>query len=120
MYKAKKQTTEEQIQKYVCNHPFDSYEKIIKMFDDNNNIQLYAEYGELNHMMIKTIYENPFDEAVILESAKKIYDRGGFTALQANYYVLVYAFSKTENSNIKLHHKTIAKLFPKICPEWIN
>ena len=53
------------------------------------DIQMWlCEYGEWNHEMCKEIRANILDRDKVKEIGKRIHDRGGFTALQANFYIL--------------------------------
>ena len=47
-----------------------------------------AEFGEWNYEHCKTMREHILDYNVSKEIGQKIYDRGGFNALQANFYVM--------------------------------
>ena len=52
-------------------------------------IQMWlAEYGDWNHETCCEIRKNLHDYAKCKELGKMIHDRGGFTALQANFYIL--------------------------------
>lgn len=74
-------------------------------------LQLWAEYGEVNHTCCKTIYENPFDEDLVVKMGKIIHARGGFTALQANFTVIVDMWRGHESIYLE-------KLFERVTPEW--
>ena len=75
-------------------------------------LDLWSEYGQVNHDCCKAIYENPDDEDLVVKMGKIIYQRGGMTALQANYYIIVYEWS---NKNLASH---LEKVFEKVSDEW--
>ena len=47
-----------------------------------------AEYGLWNHEQCVELRANILDRAKCKEIGQRIHDRGGFTALQANYYIM--------------------------------
>jgi len=47
-----------------------------------------AEFGDWNYEQCKIMREQILDYGVSKELGQKIYDRGGFTALQANFYIM--------------------------------
>ena len=49
-----------------------------------------AEYGRYNHEYLKTIWEHIDDENIVKTCGENINQRGGFTALQANYYAFLH------------------------------
>ena len=63
---------------------FEDVNKII-----GNDITLIAEYGEFNHEVLSSIWNNLGDKDLITLLGKKINKRGGFQALQANFYTLL-------------------------------
>ena len=67
------------VKAYVSNHPYPSYNEMIGRLP----LQQFAEYGELNHLWCKTIYENITDDVKITENV-----RGGSQALIQNFYTL--------------------------------
>lgn len=73
------------IENFVKNNKYPSYSDIEKKLP----INLKCEYGEPNHYYCKTIFENPTNLKIIRKMGRKIYERGGFQALQANYYTLM-------------------------------
>ena len=73
---------------------------------------LWVEYGEVNHDCCKKIYENPNDQEIIVSNGKIIYDRGGMTALQANYYVIIFHWKNRELAS------NLEKVFEQVTDEW--
>ena len=73
---------------------------------------LWAEYGAVNHDCCKSIYDSPHNEDLVVKMGKIIYKRGGMTALQANYYVIVFEW---KNKELASH---LEKVFEKVCDEW--
>ena len=55
-------------------------------------IELWSEYGEENHECTETIWCNIAHRGVIERMGEKINKRGGFQAIQANYYTLLHVF----------------------------
>ena len=90
-------------------NPYPSYKVMQKKLE--KQLRLWAEYGEVNHTCCKTIYENPFDEDLVVKMGKIIHDRGGFTALQANFTVIVDMWRGHESIYLE-------KLFERVTPEW--
>lgn len=74
----------------VCNDfKYPSYDYVsneLMKFD----ISIDAGYGEYNHEYLKTIWENIDDGTIIKTCEENINQRGGFTALQANYYSFIH------------------------------
>ena len=75
-------------------------------------LDLDSEYGKVNHDCCKAIYENPQNEDLIVKNGKIIYHRGGFTALQANFYIIVYEWNNT------ILASKLEKIFEKVSDEW--
>ena len=79
---------ERQYIEHVKANAYPSYKAMAKAIVPH--LELYADYGEINHELCKLIYENMLDMHIVHKAAKKIYGRGGLQALQANYTVLKY------------------------------
>ena len=81
---------------------------------------MYAEYGLLNHIWCKKIYENPIDKELIIEMGKKIFERGGIQALTMNHNVIKYVspYWQSTNSIIKGQGRMVAEYFQEVCEEW--
>ena len=77
---------------FIKENPYPDY-KFIE-YDDlllkqEQSLEQYAEYGEINHDLMKEIYESIFNEDLIRKNGERIHHRGGKTALQQNYYTLL-------------------------------
>ena len=59
-----------------------------------------AEYGEENHECMEAIWCNNTDRDLIERMGEKINNRGGFQAMQANYYTLLHVF-RTLYTNVE-------------------
>ncbi len=86
--------------------PFKEMQRVMEKRPD-----LCAEYGQVNHIWCQAIYDNPFDEDIVIKGGKIIYSRGGFTALQANFYIITFMW----RGYGKDHLSTI---FEKVTNEW--
>ena len=122
----------------ICNDfTYPSYEyvsnELIKFGAENrdycesmNIYSIDAEYGEYNHEYLKIIWENIDDEIIIKTCGENINQRGGFTALQANYYALlhvmrlavIFSANKYGESFIDIKH-TINRNWDGIGP-WVH
>jgi hypothetical protein len=74
----------EAVKMFISKNPYPPREDILGLIP----LQQYAEYGELNHIWCKEIYENITDRKHITKYLKLIYTRGGHQAVIANYYTL--------------------------------
>jgi len=54
------------------------------------SMEMYAEYGELNHEYLKQIYESNFNEELTKDRGRKIHARGGLRAMQMNCSTFQY------------------------------
>lgn len=97
------------MKEYVNKTPWPSYDDMLSKFgNDGKGMQMYAEYGELNHKALKEIYESGIDTEVALKWGQIIADRGGITALQQNCIVfmrfgpLAYAPNQILRANARL------------------
>jgi len=93
--------------------PYPSYESWIKRLE--SRLDLYAEYGKANHVLCKIIYDNCTDEERVVDAGKRIYRRGGFQALQCNYYVILAAL---RDAGVGEQSFDITNMFEKVTPEW--
>ena len=50
-------------------------------------IQLNAELGAYNHMLLKRIFDSCVDPTVVRKAGEAIYERGAMQAMQANFYI---------------------------------
>ena len=120
----------------ICNDfMYPSYEyvsnELVKFSAENsdycksmNIFSMDAEYGEYNHESLKMIWDNINDDTIIKTCGENINQRGGFTALQANYYAFLHVMrlavkgnpDKYRDSFIDIKH-TICKNCDGVC-EW--
>jgi len=112
------ETENDIIKSFVTSTPYPSYQEMMDYL--KNNIELECEYGEINHNLCKTIYENPTNEELIIEVGKKIYKRGGIQALYANYTILKYfsPYWRSTNIVIKSQGSMIGHFFQSVTEEW--
>ena len=104
---------------YVEQNPYPEYCLIEELLLKHDRWELLSEYGQINHILCKKIYENPNDENIIVSCGKQIYKRGGFTALQANYYVIIQFYKKSRDEDIRYcYPKKLEFTFEKITSEW--
>jgi hypothetical protein len=80
------------MQAYIACHPYPSYDEMINRIEECPflSMEMYAEYGELNHEYLKQIYESNFNEALTKDLGRKIYERGGLRAMQMNCSAFQY------------------------------
>ncbi len=72
----------------MCNDfMFPSYDDVSNLIKDD--LQLSAEYGISNHNNLNKLWEHIHDKDVIRMVGEEINNRGGGTALRANYYILL-------------------------------
>ena len=75
--------------------PISDFKYITDILSSNDNyLDMFVEYGEINHEHCKTIYENPNNEDLIIEMVANIHNRGGVTALYNNLKVLNLVFNE--------------------------
>lgn len=109
---------EKLIDEYVNAQPYPEYGDMLRTIE--KHIELYAEYGEINHTWCKIIYENPNNKELIIETGKKIYNRGGLQALVMNYNVIKYfsPYWQSKNPVIKMQGTMVETYFQEVCHEW--
>jgi len=111
----------ELIKQYVKVYPYPEFKEISNILHNNIDfLDMYAEYGLLNHIYCKIIYENPIDKELIIEMGKKIFERGGIQALTMNHNVIKYVspYWQSTNSIIKGQGRMIEEYFQEVCEEW--
>ena len=106
------------LEKFVLENPYPSYDEIIGKLGDH--IEIECEYGKMNHVCCKIIYDNPTNEELIIEMGKRIYNHGGMQALQANHVLLKYfsPYWQSTDMAVKCHGRYIELLFQSVTPEW--
>ena len=107
------------VEEFVKSNPYPTYQEMEKMLE--NNIMLYSEYGLFQHKCCKTIYENPHNKEIIIQSGKEIYNLGGIRALSANLSVLknYSPYSQSFSTEIKGQSMIVEIYFQECCPGWI-
>jgi hypothetical protein len=95
------------LQRFIDANPYPSYEEADAILsadirDMGHTMAVVAEYGQGNHKWLKAIYDSKMDREVAREMGQKIYDAGGFQAMQMNYYAfqLISPFRKSRSSEI--------------------
>ena len=81
----------ERLINFIKENPYPNF-KFIEyhlILEQKQSSEQNAEYGEINHDLMKEIYENIFDHDLIRKHGERIHHRGGKTALQQNYYTLL-------------------------------
>ena len=108
------------ITKYVEEHPYPSYEDMSATLMEEN-MWLYAEYGQCNHDCCKTVYENPLNEDLCAEMGKRVYSMGGITGLRALHSIVVFysPYKDSHHDVIQSQGKMLELYFMKSCDEWV-
>lgn len=104
---------QEQLLDYVRNNSFPCYDEMCKRLEAH--VELWAEYAEYNQTACKIIYENPLNRSLIVKMGKLIYERGGFKALQANFYTIT-CFSPL--AKVQGYAKQLEYIFGDVSKEW--
>lgn len=73
---------------FITSNPFPSYQDVEDLLDDAFRIDLSAEYCESHHNQCRAIYENLYNDDIIMNAAKQIFNCGGPQALNANLIIL--------------------------------
>ena len=116
------------MKKFVKDNVYPDYDTCVKIITEKENMgrdniimDMFAEYGEFNHNMLKKIYEDCDNESLIKECGRRIHQRGGTTAMTYNLYALlkIMLYLMKQNNKIYTHGETIvlAKHIFKQC-EW--
>jgi hypothetical protein len=110
-----------EVKKFINDFPFPSYQEIVKLMEDTQHPELKwyafqwgAEYGEFQHECMKNMYENILDKEICHKLGEKIYNRGGFVALQACYYIMFYFCP------CRKHNSVMKDIFPKLLEHYWN
>jgi hypothetical protein len=106
--------------KFVKENPYPTYKEMMNKLD--NHMDLFSEYGKMQHNWCKTIYENPTNKDIIIETGKKIYRLGGMQALVSNNTILKYfsPYWDSLDSDIKNQGDVIDLYFAGVTLEWTN
>jgi len=103
--------SDDAINQFVFLNPYPSYDEITKNIE--RRMDLEAEYGVLNHTWCKTIYENPTNKKLIVETGQAIYRMGGMQALTKNKEI-IQRYSPYWNSSFKNQGRIIEECFSAI------
>ena len=113
------QVENEMILEFIKVNPYPNYKEMLENIKDF--IELVSEYGPSQHICCKIIYENPRNKKLIVEMGKKIYEMGGFNALQANHSIIKYFspyWKNNTNNIIKSQGSIIEQYFEEVSLEW--
>jgi hypothetical protein len=69
---------------------YPDYDKVEELIQ--NSFYLLGENSELNYECMKNIFYNWDDKETVKRMGEQIDERGGFQALQANFYILCQVF----------------------------
>ncbi len=103
---------------FVKNNPYPDYNVIIhKIY---NNIELYSEYGRMQHTCAKIIYDNPYNEKLIAKVATRVYNSGGIQSLRALHYIIKYLspYYQEKNNDARCYPAILNFYFDRCCEEW--
>jgi len=111
--------------KFIEKHPYPSFKGMQKVFDAYNEhepmsgTKINAEYGEFNHECMKKIYYNLFDKDLVRKMGDNVGERGGFRAMEANYYALS-GVSRTMNlgRSKSIYYISVIGAFPEFVSEY--
>ena len=96
------------VEEYVNDNPYPEYSEIYSKLP----FKMRIEYGELNHMFCKKIYENITNDKVIEKCLKLLYRRGGERALTANYYTMLRYSPLQKHAITQSYMSATQSLFP--------
>ena len=114
----------------ICNDfTYPSYEyvfdELVKISAENRDycesiiiFNIDAEYGEYNHEYLKIIWENRNDDTIIKTCGENINERGGFTALQANYYAFLHVMRLVIKDDRRKYRESFIDIKNTICKNW--
>ena len=77
---------------FLATNKYPKFKVVNKIIGDD--IMMMAEYGEFNHEMLNEIWNNFSDKDLIKRLGHKINNRGGFQAMEQNYYALLAVLRK--------------------------
>ena len=78
------------LRQFISKNPYPKYGEVITIIKGNQDMymNMYAEYGQENHTLIKEIYENVLDKELVKRNGE-LMERGDETAMVWNYYLLL-------------------------------
>ena len=90
------------LRNFISKNPYPKYREVITIIKGNQDMymNMYAEYGQENHTLIKEIYENVLDKELVKRNGE-LMERGDETAMVWNYFLLLtvvaHFLKKTKN-----------------------
>ena len=109
---------------FIKKNKYPEYKEIVNNILKYKRVEWFAEYSEINHRWSKEIYENIFNEELVGKYAKIIYIKGGFTALQAIFYIITNLSPinyKRKDLVIRQNFKfMLDKAFEKYIEKWLS
>ena len=114
------------VKKFIQNNTYPEYNDIVKMLTKKFNeyresddkefaihyLNLFSEYGQPNHELMKEIYENIMNKKIIRTNGEKIYNRGGALVMQSNYYTIIEILKDMFEDKDMKHDERIEILYP--------
>ena len=79
------------------NLKYPSYDKVEELI--KHSLYLLGENSEINYECMKNTFYNWDDKETVKEMGEQIDERGGFQALQANFYILCQVFKYLLHEN---------------------
>ena len=71
---------------YMMDLTYPTYDKVEQLIE--SNFCLSSENSEMNYECMKNIFNNYNNKETVKRMGEQINERGGFQALQANFYIL--------------------------------
>ena len=101
--------------KFIQDNTFPSYDFVVNdVILKNKEFDQFAEYGTPNHQWIKEIYENVFNDDVVKDNGKEIYERGSLWTMQCNYSTLLDVVNTLLNRHNNMKHDDKVLIFYNI------
>ena len=82
---------------YTMDLTYPSYETVEELI--KYDFELSSEYNEVNHLCMLTIFNNYDNKEIVKNMGENINERGGFQALQSNFYILCHALKYLIHDN---------------------
>jgi hypothetical protein len=80
--------------------------------------EFHAEYGTCNHEFLKILWENIDDENIIKTIGSEINERGGITALTANYYTFLHVMRLAVKGSVEKYRESFIDIKNTISRNW--
>ncbi len=107
---------------FVSQNFYIDYATLSSELENNKDYFVYAaEYGEYQHELMETIFNNITDTRIIKKCGRKINKLGGFTAMQGCFYCFCYALrliGQRENINEETGIHTLRCIRTHLEIEW--